>query len=346
MAGERINSVALGAYVQDIMRAHGVDEEQVLSVSANMIWNDWVGRPNYGTARLPIQLERVQRGLLNCPCRARFEVLSSSTQCLDGDTGFGQHVAALGMRRAIELARSEGVGVVGVRNSNFFGTGAYFVHLAAEAGMLGLAVSNSVPRVAAYGGVRPVLGTNPFAFGAPRRTGRSLLVDMATSTLAGSTLREHVRTGEPLPEGLAVDREGRPLTDPHKLADGALLPFGGPKGMALGLLVEILSGVITGAGVAHGVASMYSDFTRSGNSGHFLLALDISHWMPLEAYFERLESLVMTLKSSGADGQVRLPGEIRWRNYDDNMANGLRLDGKVREQLEELARPYAIPAPW
>jgi ureidoglycolate dehydrogenase (NAD+) len=346
MADRRVDADALKGFAQAIMRAGGVDEEQIRSVSGNLIWSDLVGRPNFGVLRLPILMERVNRGLLRCPCHPRFEPLSATVECLDGDGGFGQHVAEIGMLRAIELAGAGGVGVVGIRNSNFFGTGAYFVQIAAEAGMIALAMSNSFPKVVAHGGIRPVFGTNPFAFGAPRRTGRSLLVDMATSALAGSTVREHQRTGTPLPEGLAIDGEGRPVTDPARLADGALLPFGGPKGAALALIVEVLSGVITGAGVGHGVASMYSDFTRSGDNGHFLLALDIARWMPLQDYFERLESLVMTLKASAADGKVRLPGEIRWRNYHDNLSNGVRVDGKVREQLEALARPHAIPVPW
>lgn len=346
MAGRRVDADALKGFAQAIMRACGVDEVQIRSVSGNLIWSDLVGRPNFGVLRLPILMERVKRGLLRCPCHPRFEPLSATMERLDGDAGFGQHVAEVGMRRAIDLARDHGIGVIGVRNSNFFGTGAYFVHIAAESGMIALAMSNSFPKVVAHGGIKPVFGTNPFAFGAPRRAGRSLLVDMATSALAGSTVREHQRAGTPLPEGLAIDGEGKPVTDPDRLADGALLPFGGPKGAALALLVEVLSGIITGAGVSHGVASMYSDFTRSGNNGHFLVALDIARWMPLETFFERLESLVKTLTESGPDGQVRLPGEIRWRNYDDNLANGLRVDGKVREQLDELARPHAIPVPW
>jgi ureidoglycolate dehydrogenase (NAD+) len=346
MAARRVDADNLKGFAQAIMRAGGVDDEQVRSVSGNLIWSDLIGRPNFGVLRLPILMERVKGGLLRSPCHPRFEPLSATVERLDGDGGFGQHVAEIGMRRAIDLARDHGIGVIGAHNSNFFGTGAYFVHMAAEAGMIALAMSNSFPKVVAHGGIRPVFGTNPFAFGAPRRAGRSLLVDMATSALAGSTVREHQRTGTPLPEGLAIDGEGKPVTDPDKLADGALLPFGGPKGAALALLVEVLSGVITGAGVGHGVASMYSDFTRTGDNGHFLLALDIARWMPLEAYFERLESLVTTLTESGPDGQVRLPGEVRWRNYDDNLSNGVPVDGKVRGQLEELARPHAISAPW
>jgi ureidoglycolate dehydrogenase (NAD+) len=261
---------------------------------------------------------------------------------LDGGGGFGHYVGELGMRRAIDLARRHGVGVVGVRNSNFFGAGAYFVKLAAASRTIGLAMSNSYPKVAAYGGLKPVLGTNPFAFGAPRRNGESLLVDMATSALAGSTVRDHIDKREPLPAGLAIDERGIPITDPSKVDEGALLPFAGAKGFALSLMVELLAAVLTGAGVSHGVASMYKDFSRRGDNGHFFLALDITRFMDIETYYARLESLIELVKASNPESEVLLPGEIRWRTYATNLANGIAIEASTMEALEKLARPLGV----
>lgn len=346
MTAERIDAAALKSYVARIMRAHGVDGDQVRSVAENLIWSELVGRANFGVLRLPVLLKRVRSGVLRCPCRPTFEGLSDSVERLDGDDGFGQHLGELAMRRAVELAGTTGVGVVGVRDANFFGAGAYFVQLAAEAGALGLAMSNSFPKVIAHGGLHPVLGTNPFAFGAPRRNGRSLLIDMATSALAGSTVREHIARGEPLPVGLAVGPDGTPITDPAKVAEGGLLPFGGAKGYGLALLVEMLAGVLTGAGVSHGVASMYQNFSESGHNGLFMMALDISRWMPLPAYFERFESLIRELEASNPGGEVLLPGAIRWRSFDHNSQHGVPLDEDVRRSLEVLSRPHGIAPPW
>ncbi|MDP2620798.1 MAG: Ldh family oxidoreductase [Hyphomicrobiales bacterium] len=346
MDNDRVAADALRSYVQDIMRAHGADEEQVLCVSENMIWNNLVNRRNYGVRRLPIQMKRLRLGLLRAPCHPTFEPASPSMERLDGDAGFGQYVAELGMRRAIALAREAGVGIVAVRNSNYFGTGAYMVHLAAAAGMAGIVMSNAFPKVVPHGGIKPVFGTNPLAFGVPRRDGKSLLFDMATAALAGSKVRDHLRTGKPLPEGLAINTEGKPITDPARVGEGALLPLGGAKGYGLALMVEILSGVITGAGVSFGVASMFGDFTRSADIGHFLMALDISRLMPLATYFERLDQLEQILADSAPDGQVRLPGMVRWQYYGDYLANGIPLDRQARSDLEELSSPYAIATPW
>jgi LDH2 family malate/lactate/ureidoglycolate dehydrogenase len=318
----------------DLLRRNGVDDVQAGCVARNLVWSELVGRPNFGLERLPIHLERVKHGLISCPCSLRFEARSETIALLDGGAGFGHYTGELAMRRAVELASSQGIGAVAVRNSNFFGMGAYFVQLAAEAGVLGLAMSNSFPKVAAHGGLKPVLGTNPFAFGAPRRDGRSLLVDMATSALAGSTVREHIERDVPLPEGLAIDDACAPITDPRKVEQGALLPAAGAKGFALSLMVEILAGVLTGAGVADGVRSMYKDYSRPGNNGHFFIALDIQRFMPIESYYERMEGLVALLKASNPKSEVLLPGEIRWLNYDENMKRGIFIHAQALRALE------------
>ena len=299
-----------------------------------MVWCESIGRHNFGIERIAIHLKRLQAGVLNGMAVPRMEHLTGSLGRLDGDGGFGYAAAEIAMREAIAMARGSGIGAVGVKNSNFFGAGAYYVNMAAEAGMIGLALSNSFPKVAAHGGVKPVLGTNPFAFGAPRANGGHLLFDMATSALAGSTVREHIAAQKPLPEGLAIDGDGKPITDPAKVNDGALLPFGGAKGFGLSLLVEVLAGVITGAGTGDGVASMYSDFTRNGDNGHFMLALNITRFMSIEDYYTRFEGLVAMLKASG--GHVLLPGEVRWENWRDAMANGVEVDDAAWAALLHL----------
>ena len=223
----------LRTYAVALMRAHGVDDVQARSVAENLVWSELVGRPNFGLLRLPVLLKRVGAGVLRCPCAPRFERIGDSLERLDGNDGFGHYVAEIATRRAMELARATGVGVMGVRNSNFFGAGAYFVGMAAEAGMLSLVCSNSYPKVVPHGGIKPVFGTNPFAFGAPRRNGKAILIDMATSALAGSTVREHIASNTPLPPGLAIDDRGRAIVDPRKVSDGALLRFCRSQGLCL-----------------------------------------------------------------------------------------------------------------
>ena len=333
----KLNPERLRSFATDLLVAYGVDTAQARVVADNLVWNEMVGRRNFGFLRLPLYVERLAAGGLNGDCRPRFDERGEGIAMLDGDNGFGQYAGALAMDHAIGEAVERGTGIVGVRNSNFFGSGAWFVDKAASRGMIGLALSNSFPKVVAHGGLLPVFGTNPFAFGAPRRNGDHILVDMATSALAGSTVRQHKRTGEPLPVGLAIDGDGNPVTDPNLAEKGALLPFGGAKGYGLSLMVEILAGVLTGAGISGGVASMYRDLSEGGNNGHLMMAIDIERFMPLPVYYHRMEGLVRLIRASQPDGEVLLPGEVRWREYRDSRRNGIRLDPPVRKSLDEIA---------
>ena len=331
-------------FIAALFIAHGASQAQAASAARHMVWCEMVGRQNFGLERAAIHLKRIEAGVLTPQRDVTVETISPSIARIDGCGGFGYYAAERAMEHAITLARGTGIGVVGVCNSNFFGAGAYYVNMAAEASMIGLAMSNSFPKVTAHGGLRPVLGTNPIAFGAPRRNGAHLLFDMATSSLAGSTVREHIAKGKPLPEGLAIDAAGKPITDPARVNHGALLPLAGPKGFGLSLMVEILAGIITGAGVGDGVASMYNDFSRTGDNGQFLMALDVARWMDLDSYHARFESLIAAIKASG-DG-VLLPGEVRWENYRKSLARGVVLEERTAEAVASLAAQVKLTPPW
>jgi LDH2 family malate/lactate/ureidoglycolate dehydrogenase len=304
-----------------------------------------VGRQNFGLLRLPVYLERVKQGGIKCPCDPRLLNKSQSSAILDADNGFGQYGAKLAIEHAISLARKTGVGIVGVRNSNFFGTGAYFVQKAAQEGMIGLVMSNSFPKVSAYRGLSPVFGTNPLAFGAPQNNGDSFMFDMATSALAGSTVREHIDKKRPLPEGLAIDGSGNPITDPSLVADGTLLPAAGAKGYGLALVVEILAGVLAGAGISQGVSSMYKDVSSPGQNGHFMIVMDIGRFMELDVFYERLDGLVQLVKASKADGEVRIPGEIRWLNFRSSIKNGIELNQVTQKIVKKMCLQQDIEYP-
>ncbi len=337
----RIDMGDLRALVRHLMAVAGVDEEQAASVTCNLIWNDLAGRHNHGVERLPILLKRVMAGLIACPPMLHETPLSPAAALIDAGNGFGQHAGRVAMERAIGIARDQGLGAVGVRNSNFYGTGAYFVQMAADQGMIGLALSNSYAKVAAHGGTAPVLGTNPLAFGAPRRDGRSLLVDMSTAGLAGSTLRAAIRDGDDLPVGLLVAPDGAPVTDPAQAESATLLPAAGAKGFGLALMVEVLAGVLTGAGISRQVGSLYRDFERGGDSGHFFLALDVARWMPGGDFLDRMEMMV-AMVCGGSD--TRLPGELRWDRFDENRARGIPLNATTTQVLRGLADDLGVDA--
>ncbi len=332
--------------MEQMLAAGGVDAVQASSVADNLMWCDMAGRRNHGIERLPILLKRVRTGGIKCPCHPQILRLAPAVGRINADSGFGHHAGKIGMDLACELAAETGVGVAGICNSNFFGAGAYYVQLAAARGLIGLAVSNSFPKVAAYGGIAPVLGTNPLAFSAPRADGRSILIDMSTAAMAGSSVREAIAKGELLEPGLAIDTDGAPIRDPAQAASGTLLPAAGPKGFGLAILVELLSGVLTGAGVASEVASMYADLDQSGNNGQLLLAIDINRWMPLEQFYQRVDALAIALTTPVGSHGVRLPGDERWEEISRSKHEGILIEDHIFAQIEQLAGSLGVPLDW
>ena len=349
MNNVRVKDDALTSFVEALLSKAGVDAAEAACMAAVFVWTDMIGRHLHGINRLPALIKRLKLGLISSPCQPMLAHPASTLAVIEGKNGFGQYLGHLAMTEAIAMARTNGVGVVGVRGSNHFGAGAYYVNLAASNNQIGIAVSNSVPKVAPFGGVHAVLGTNPFAFGAPAREGHAILADFSTSAIPGSKVLEAIAGNKNLPEGLVVDANGKSIVDPQQMGRGAILPFGGAKGFCVGLMVEILSGVLTGAGISHGVDSMYEDFSRPSNSGHFFIALDITHFMPLPLYFTRVAQLLALIKAAGKaeDGEaVLIPGETRWRLFAEQKFHGIGIDQKTAASLTAVASEYGVATPW
>ena len=338
-----IHANILTTFVYQVLKSFALDNFQANITAEILVWNDLIARHSHGVLQLPILTKRLSSGAINKQAKPTFEEKSPTLQLLNGDAGMGQYVSYLAMEKAIMTAQIQGIGITGVYNSNHNGTSAYYINMAAHHNMLGLAMSNSLPHVAPYGGLKPVFGTNPLAFGAPRPNKKHILFDMATSIMAGSTARKCHEEGIAMQEAVGITQEGRPTNDPNKMH--ALLPTGGAKGYGLALMVEILCGILTGAGFSHQVNSMYQCLDKTGNNGHFFMAIDIKRLMTMENYYERLETLIHTIKNSGQrniEQPVRLPGEVRWENYENNLKQGITLDKTTIKGLREVAKTTKV----
>jgi LDH2 family malate/lactate/ureidoglycolate dehydrogenase len=344
-----IEPTILEHFARDVLCTAGVDSAEATIVAKVLVWTELIGRSTLGLIRLSAFIERYRRGLIESPCRPKWVQKADVVDLREGHYGFGREVGHLAMLKALEVATRWGVGVVGVHQSNHLLAGAYYVELAAQQGQLGWATSNAFPRVAPYGGVTAALGTNPFAFAAPLRDGQSILVDFSTGALAGGTIRQALAEQRDLPPGLVVAEDGRDILDPVQANQETILPFGGAKGFTLGLMIEILSGVITGAAISHEIASFYNDFTRPANLGHFFLALDIAKFMPMEPYYERMETLlafIKTAKLREGFAEILIPGEMRWRTYQRQLVEGLQLSTQTRQSLINLAEEWQVSVPF
>jgi len=342
-----VDATALRSFVVDLLTSNNADHEQASVFATALVWSDLMGRSTHGVWRLASYMDRYLKGLINCPCQPQVEQTGSSTLTIDGDAGFGHFLGHKGMQHAIGLAADSGVGVVTVRNSNHFGCAGYFASMAAEAGMFGIATSNSIAKLAAPGGTTPIYGTNPIAFGSPVENAPPIILDMATAAASGTSVIRAAEKGLTLPEGILVDRDGKPVTDPALAKDAAMLPFGGAKGGGIAMIVEILSAVLSGAALSTDVRSMFNDFSGSGKNGHCFIAIDIKRLIPLEIYYQQMALLLRRIKdSAGASGTPpRLPGEQRWSVMQQQSAHGVDLESQVYESLVSLARDAKIDAP-
>lgn len=349
MGDVKIDFRVLEKFVFDILCSSGVYTQEANTIAKVMVWTDLIGRSGHGLKRLPIFIKRFKQNLINSPCNAKFVPKSCAVYLLEGNDGPGQVLGHRAMSKAIEMADRYGIGLVGVQNSNHFGANSYYNQLAAEANKISIVTTNSFPIVAPHGGMSPIFGTNPLAFGAPVRNGQSILVDFSTSGISGAMIRKATANQSTIPIGLALDEDGKDTVDPERASKGSILPMAGAKGYCLGLMVEILSGVITGSAISLEIGSVWKDFSKSNRVGHLFIAIDVSSIMPLEIYYDRIEGLISYIKEAkkrdGID-EILLPGETRWRNYQQNIKNGIHLDQNIISELLSLADEFKIMAPW
>ena len=281
------------------------------------------GHPDHGVAALAVLATLYRDGKLNPRPRARVLHETDGAILFDGDRGCGPSVPIRGMQWCIERARErKGMAVAAVRDWQLL-VAAPYARLAAEAGLIGFACTNFVPLVAPPGGRTPVFGTNPFAYGLPARRYQPVVLDIATTVTSMQKVRLAAEEGKPVPDGVVFDQSGRSITDPREFLTGGLMaPLGSPhaphKGFGLALFIDALSGVLTGAGFARGVAG--------GAPGNFLWALDVEAFLPRREFLERMDAQIDQIKQGERLPDVEellVPGERGQRRYLDLTARGV-----------------------
>ncbi len=317
---------------QEKLEAVGFDQEDAFYIADSLVEAELRGLDSHGLVRLGIYLERVRQNAINPQARPQVLREGPATLALDAQNGHGIPTGVRAMARAIEKAQTIGVGVVTVCNSNHFGAAAYFVEQAVQAGMIGLALSNADALVAPWGARERYLGTNPLSLGIPAGKEPPLIVDMATSASAHGRILLAKERGESIPLGWALDKEGRPTTDPTAALEGALLPFGGPKGSALSLAIDLLCGPLAGALTGPFITPLFQHLNRPQGLGHLFLALRVEMFTdPSEFAAQMDESLrrIRSLTPAAGFERVYLPGEPERLRKEQHQQSGLYLDDFV-----------------
>lgn len=344
-----VTKSVLEAFAAEILRAARCSSDDAGLVARNLVWADLHGREPQGVFRLSVLVDMIEHGLVTSPARMEWVERAAVIRHLDAGNGFGQIAGEMAMVSAVDIAKKFGIGMVTVNRSNHYGAASYYCALAADAGCFGMTTCNATPKVAPLGGTRAIFGTNPIAMGCPTPSGVPILVDFSTSSIAGSTIRALKERGGDLPEGVALDKDGRPTTDPKALSTGSLLSAAGPKGYGLGIMVEILSGILSDAGMSYEVGPFYQTWSRQVNSGHTFMAMHIGSFQPMETYLRRVGDLLETVKSSPLQenySEILFPGEIRGRYAEQYLRNGIPLSHETAAVLEKISSKLGVVPPW
>lgn len=321
----------------------GVPRDEAEIVSDHLVTANLRGVDSHGVARIPFYLEGIEKGLVSPHADVRVVKDSGSFGLLDGGGGLGIVVAARATESAIGKAKSYGVGVVGARNLGHVGMLAYYTRRIAGERLIGFACANSPALVAPWGGMERVFGTNPLSLSFPVDDGEPIVIDMATSAIASFKILLAAREGKEIPPEVALDKEGRPTTNPKEALDGTLLPFGRYKGYAFSLVVEILSSALLGAPLSKEIT-----FHASTQGGFLVAALNPAVFRDYEDYVKDVEKLIKTIKECRPIEGVRevlLPGEPEKRAYAERREKGVPLDPETWSKLREVAERLGITPP-
>jgi LDH2 family malate/lactate/ureidoglycolate dehydrogenase len=346
MPSPRVNHERLLDFGTAVDAGVGMPEADARLVADTLVQADLWGHQSHGVLRLGWYWERLRNGVMRPVTQPEFVVDAGAIAVIDGHDGVGQVLARHAMQEAVRRARAHGIGAVGVRNSNHFGTCMYYTMAGARQGCVMLLTSNGGPAMAPWGGRKKIVGTNPWSIAAPAGNLPPFCVDMANTGVARGKIYLARNRRQPIPEGWAINAAGEPTTDPQEAIDGIILPMAGHKGYAIAAMVDMMSGVLTGSGFLSAVHSPYKTAQKS-NCGHMMIAMNIEAFQPLAQFHRRMEAFIGELKSvplaKGYD-EVFYPGEMEARNDAKNRTLGLALPEDTRADLQRIARATGLEA--
>ena len=309
-----------------------VPNEEASIVAEVTLDADLKGFSSHGLGRFPQYVKGLAVGTIKPVTEISIERDYPATMLIDGNHGFGHVVTYRAMEMAIEKSKENGIGLVGIHNSNHFGVAGYYSDMAIMQDLIGIVIANTEPAVAPIGGKEPILGTNPLAIGIPSNS-HYVSVDMATSASARGKLMEAKRRGELIPENVALDAEGRPTIDPCEALKGSILPFGAHKGYALAFMIEILAGPLVKASYGKSVTGTANPEVMC-TKGDLIAAIDPSKFVDLEEFKNDVDNFISEVK---ATPNVFIPGDMEVRNVKRHQENGITLDDKLVKQLQEIS---------
>jgi LDH2 family malate/lactate/ureidoglycolate dehydrogenase len=324
----------------ELLVALGEAPEGATIVADSFCIADAKGITTHGTYLLTPIIKRVKAGQLSLPTTAKIVIDNAAVAVVDGGDGLGPIAGKYAAYLAIERAKAYGISMVLIRNTNSLGSLAYYTEMVAKEGMVAFMSCNAAPAMAPWGGAEPFTGTNPIAYAIYSGSDLPFSADMATSIVARGKIRQAARRGESIPDSWALDENGNLTTDPVAALKGTLLPMAGPKGSAIALMVDILSGIIAGAEHAPNLRSFHATDGKTG-VGASLIAIDIQKFIDLGEFKSTMEEYIENLKGmkkASFAKEIFLPGEIEYNHQQESQRIGINLDDSAVDTLNSLLK--------
>ena len=340
----RVSPDRLRSFCRQVLQKLQMNPESASMVADSLVDANLRGIDTHGIARLPNYVARIRAGGIDPKAEVTVVSDKQSVVVMDGHQGAGQVAATLGMRTCVERTRTHGIASVAVRNSNHLGTLSYYARMALPEEMIGVAVSGAGPGLAPWGGAEPLLGSNPWSVAVPAGNHPPVVVDMANGVVIAGKIRAAAERGESIPLGWALDQNGRPTQDAKAAMAGSVFPFGGAKGAALTLMLELMASVLTGAEYSTGVGDL-GELPRPQRVGHLFLAMRVDYFLPPDQFHSRVDDLLDRLVNSRvAEGHtdIRIPGARGERTSAERSTGGIAVPPQLQEQLDKLAADLGV----
>ena len=326
--------------IKDILLNHGLKSNHAL-ICANALLNaELVGAPSHGLSRLKMYCDRISKKLINPNPKIKIKKISQSISHVDGNNSIGFVAADIAIKAAISNAKKTGIGLVAVKNSGHYGLSGYYAEQAVKKGLMVMVFTNAPPAVAPHGALKSLFGTNPICFGTPTGSKIPFILDTSISMINRGKIRVAARDGGKIPEGVALDKFGKPTTDPKKALEGVQLPIAGFRGSGLAWMVDILSGVLTGGNHAGRVKDPFTDFSGPQNIGHLFFVLKPNLFVG-NSFNKRIKDNIKTIKKlPKIEGikEILYPGQNKYNRYKDNLKKEIKITKNVLEDLNSLIK--------
>jgi len=326
--------------VNDIFINFGLSSNHALICTNALINAELVGAPSHGLSRLKMYCDRISKKVINPKPKIKIKNISQSIAHVDANNSIGFVAADIAIKTAISNAKKTGIGLVAVKNSGHYGLSGYYAEQAVKKNLMVLVFTNAPPAVAPHGALKSLFGTNPICFGTPTGSKIPFILDTSISMINRGKIRVAAREGGKIPEGVALDKFGKPTTDPKKALEGVQLPIAGFRGSGLAWMVDILSGVLTGGNHAGRVKDPFTDFSGPQNIGHLFFVMKPNLFVG-NSFNKRIKNNIKTIKKlpkiKGVK-EILYPGQSKYNRYKDNLKKEIKITKNVLEDLNSLIR--------